>query len=160
MKSLLTCPNLKSKNFPIFYFQWGPLVMVLIRQVWNGILTVQMLKSNCSRAKAKKASREMWLFTLNIFKLFCASCNKLFKAKCILCLFLGKKKIQYSVTWGFFFTAFRCSHPCLEDATESELGTRSEHTHKAVPHAEVTAKIKWLFAIRIQIWGNSSLVSC
>lgn len=26
--------------------------------------------------------------TLKIFKLFCASCNKLFKAKYILCLFL------------------------------------------------------------------------
>lgn len=32
-------------------------------------------------------------FTLKIFKLFCASCNKLFKAKYILCLFLKRESI-------------------------------------------------------------------
>lgn len=39
-------------------------------------------------APPQKGHKTEATLTLKIFKLFCASCNKLFKAKCILCLFL------------------------------------------------------------------------
>lgn len=38
--------------------------------------------------------------TLNIFRLFCASCSRLFRAKCILCLFLGEGRVLDSPAGG------------------------------------------------------------